>query len=213
MSRAARLPSPSASTTIDGPRMHVAADEDVALDPAVLVRGDDPAASLRCSGSQSSCWTWPIAIRIVSQMTSRSVPGISSGRTAPLSSLASRASQSTAPVTCPSCGQHPDQRGVRGEQHALVPGLLQVLGDDQQLVFGLQRDDGGRAAAQPDRRPGRVRGGVAAADDQHLAAHLDRAAQAGLAEELQAAADAAGLDPLDRQPLAHVLAEGEERRG
>jgi len=34
--------------------------------------------------------------------------------------------------------------------------------------------------------------------------------QAGLAEELKRAGDAAGLDPLDGQPLAHVLADGQD---
>ena len=98
MSRAARFPSPSASTTMDGPR--------ITSPPTNTLPSTRPCSSavitppsLRYSGSHASCWTWPIAIMIVSQATSRSVPGTSRGTTAPLSSLASAASHSTAPVT------------------------------------------------------------------------------------------------------------------
>ena len=50
------------------------------------------------------------------------------------------------------------------------------------------------------------------ADDQHVPPDLHRAAQAGLAEELQRADHAPGLAARRVQPAADVLAEGEEDR-
>ncbi len=44
-------------------------------------------------------------------------------------------------------GQDPDQRGARAEEHALLAGLGQVLGHDQQFVLGLERHDRGVAPA------------------------------------------------------------------
>jgi hypothetical protein len=108
--------------------------------------------------------------------------------------------------------EDPDQGGLRPELDALFPGLLKVLGHDRQLVLGFQRDDRRLAAAQPDGAAGRVGGCVAAADDEDLPADLHGAAEAGLAEELQGAGDAAGLRALDGQAPPDVLADRDEDR-
>ena len=57
---------------------------------------------------------------------------------------------------------------------------------------------------------GRVRGGVPAADDEHLPADLDRAVEPGLAQELQGARRRRGRRRPRPQPASHVLADGEE---
>ena len=86
----------------------------------------------------------------MSQATSRSVPGTSRGTTAPLSSFASAASHSTAPVTW-SPADSTRTSAVLGERDSLVPRLLQVLWNDEQFRFRFQRNDRRVAAAQPDR--------------------------------------------------------------
>ena len=85
------------------------------------------------------------------------------------------------------------------------------------LVLGLQGDDRGvrlvfASTAEPDRGASGVGGGVAAADYQDVAADRDRAAQAGLAQELQRADHPPGLAALGVEAAADVLAQGEEDR-
>src|ERR1017187_5268420 len=192
MSRAARLPSPNASTTIDGPR--------ITSPPTNTFPSTRPCSSavmiplsLRCSGSHSSCWTWPMATKMVSQATSRSVPGTSSGLTAPLSSFLSRAWQSTAPVTCPSSEstRTSELLGARATPSS------RACSRSSGTIGNSSSDSNETITASPP--PSRM---------------ADRAAaETGLAEELQGASHTAGLDSLDRQSPAHVLAEGQEGRG
>src|SRR6266545_4632002 len=103
-----------------------------------------------------------------------------------------------------------DAGGAGLQPHALLDGLLQVVGFDQQLVPGLEAHDGDLVGAQAQGGAGGVGGGVAAADHQDLLADLHGPAVAGLAQELQPARDAAQVAAFHREAAADVLADGEE---
>ena len=154
-----------------------------------------------------------MATRMVSQMTSRSVPGISSGRTAPSSSRASRASQSTAPVTCSSWVRTRTSE-VPGENS--TPSSRACSRSSATISSSSSLSNDTMVAAPPPRRIAER-----AASEAVLPPPMTSTSRPTLTgrpspasrRNSSAAADAAGLDPLDRQPLAHVLAEGQERRG
>ncbi len=139
-------------------------------------------------------------MKIVSQMTSRSVPGMSSGRTAPLSSLASRASLSTAPVTCPfsastrtsevfGSNSTPSSRACSRSSAAIASSSS----DSSETMV---------AAPPPSRTADRAVSDAVLPPPMTSTSRPTWTGQAGLAEELQPAGDPAGLDALDRQPQA-----------
>src|ERR671919_379626 len=88
--------------------------------------------------------------------------------------------------------------------------LLEVLGDDEQLVGGLKRHDRDLLGPKAEGRASRVGGGVATADHEYLLSDLDGAVESGLSQELEPAHDAAQVVTLDRQLASHVLPDGDE---
>ena len=144
-------------------------------------------------------------------MISRSVPGTSFGPHAALGVLAEPGIQTTAPVTCPWADSALSREvlGAKATPSSLAcsrsSGTMSSSPADSRLAMMASpppRRMALRAASDAD---------VAAADHQHLPGQFGgQAGQAGLAQELQRPDHAARLDPLDRQPQADVLAQGEE---
>src|SRR5215469_4667414 len=132
------------------PAHDVPADEDVALDPPVLVGGDH-AAVAEPLGQPGQLLD--LADRDQDRVAGNLALGARHelGRHVAALVLSEPRVADHGPGDVSPLGQDPDNGGVRGEADPFIPRLRQVLWNDEQFLFRFERNDTGAATPQPDR--------------------------------------------------------------